>query len=214
MTLLTELVVVCHGEAACDVAGIVGGDVGCAGLTDRGRQQARLLAHRLAAEHAEQPFRSLHTAPRLRVRQTADEIADRLGLAVQVEPDLREPDHAAADARRWDDVWSRFGGTLRRYPDRRPAAGAESWHDYLARVQSSLRALVAGDTVRRIILVGHRETVEAVHVLLLGLGRGASARTGFTVDPAGVARWRLEVDPYGHKVWKLAGHNDTRHLYA
>ena len=36
----TRLVLVRHGEAECNVAGIVGGPQGCTGLTDLGRVQA------------------------------------------------------------------------------------------------------------------------------------------------------------------------------
>jgi probable phosphoglycerate mutase len=213
MTILTELVIVRHGEAVCNVTGVVGGDIGCTGLTELGHRQALQVAHRLAEEHAGEPFDSFHTTPRLRVRQTAEAIAARLRLAVTIEPDLRGPDHGASDGLRWEDVRERFGGNLRRYPDRRQAHDSETWHEYLARAQASLRSILAR-AARRILIVGHRETIEAAHLLLLGLGRGTSTRVGFLSDHAGIARWRLEADRYGQRVWKLAVHNDTMHLKA
>ena len=40
----TRLVLVRHGEAACNVGGVVGGRRGCTGLTELGRRQATALA--------------------------------------------------------------------------------------------------------------------------------------------------------------------------
>ncbi|WP_322761950.1 histidine phosphatase family protein [Frankia sp. Cr2] len=50
-----EIVIVRHGEAACNVAGIVAGEKGCTGLTVTGRAQTERLAARLTAEHAIRP---------------------------------------------------------------------------------------------------------------------------------------------------------------
>jgi probable phosphoglycerate mutase len=207
-----ELVIVRHGEAVCNVEGIVGGVAGCTGLTDRGRGQARTLARRLAGEHAHQPFDAFLTAPRLRVRQTADEITAQLGVPAVVHDGLRGPDHGDSDGRPWRVVRDAFGGNPRRYPDRPFAAGSETWNQYLARVGAALRRLLDRPPGRRILVAGHRETVEAAHTLLLGLPPGACTGLGFSTDHAGLARWRYDVDEYGQAVWRLVAHNDCCHL--
>jgi hypothetical protein len=46
----TELYLIRHGEAVANIEPIIGGMRGDAGLTDRGREQARLLEQRLRAE--------------------------------------------------------------------------------------------------------------------------------------------------------------------
>ena len=43
----TRMVLVRHGEAVCNVNGIVGGVIGCTGLTELGRRQISALAARL-----------------------------------------------------------------------------------------------------------------------------------------------------------------------
>ena len=43
------MVLVRHGEAVCNVAGVCGGPLGLPGLTDRGRAQVEGLRDRLAA---------------------------------------------------------------------------------------------------------------------------------------------------------------------
>jgi len=55
MAITTDLLVARHGEATCNTTGIVGGERGCTGLTDHGRQQAHQLAARLGTEHASPP---------------------------------------------------------------------------------------------------------------------------------------------------------------
>jgi hypothetical protein len=44
----TRIVLIRHGEAVCNVNGIVGGERGCTGLTDLGRRQVVALAERLS----------------------------------------------------------------------------------------------------------------------------------------------------------------------
>ena len=214
MAINSELVIVRHGEAVCNVEGIVGGEAGCSGLTRRGRAQARAVAHRLATEHTHRPYDAFLTAPRLRVRQTAEEISARLGLRPIVEEALRGPDHGDSDGQPWHLVRTAFGGNPRRYPDRSYARGSETWNQYLGRVGSALRGLLERYAGRRILIAGHRETVEAAHTLLLGLRRAASTYLGFSTDHACLARWQHTVDEYGHAVWRLVAHNDGAHLAA
>ena len=212
MTITTELVIARHGEAVCNTTGIVGGDGGCTGLTHRGRQQAHLLADRLVAEHRHRPYDALYTTPRLRVRQTADIIATLLGLTATTEPDLRGPDHGDADGKQWHDIKTAFGGPPQHDPDHPYASGSETWNQYLQRATSALRAILDRHPNRRILIVGHGETIEAAHTLLLDLPAGACLRLGFVTSQVGLARWQQHLNRFGRRVWMLATHNDTAHL--
>jgi probable phosphoglycerate mutase len=80
-----------HGQAHCNVRGIIGGPRGCTGLTDHGHHQAQQLAERLRADHAQTPITAAYTTPLRRTQETSDIIADQLGLPIAVEHDLREP---------------------------------------------------------------------------------------------------------------------------
>ena len=117
MAITTELIVARHGEATCNITGIVGGEQSCTGLTDHGRQQAHQLAARLANEHTVRPFDALYATPRLRVRQTADIVGTRLDLTATITPDLRGPDHGEADGKPWHDIKTEFGGPPQHSPD-------------------------------------------------------------------------------------------------
>ncbi|MGN9764279.1 histidine phosphatase family protein [Micromonospora sp. SD12] len=212
MAPTTELVIARHGEAACNVAGIVGGEHGCTGLTDLGRHQAEQLAARLAAEHAHRPYAAFYATPRLRVAQTAEIITRALRLPATIDPDLRGPDHGDADGRPWADVKTSFQGPPQHNPDRQYAPDSETWNEYLDRATAALQKILGRHDGERIILAAHGETVEAAHTLLLGLPRNACLRLGFVTDHASVAQWQRPTNRFGRTIWQLVTHNDTRHL--
>ena len=78
-----ELVIVQHGEAKCDVAGIVGGTIGDTGLTVAGRMQAARTAARMACELAVQPVCTVYTGSRPRMLQTGAIVASVLGAPLR-----------------------------------------------------------------------------------------------------------------------------------
>jgi probable phosphoglycerate mutase len=211
----TDLVLACHAEAGCDVAGIVGGPRGCTGLTDRGRGQAQRLAARLAAEHWGRRFDVLYTSPRRRARDTADIVAGVLGLPATVANPLRDLDPGDADGRprhTVDNIDAGVVGSPEYSPDQPYAPGAETWNQYLRRATAAMQAIVRRHRGQRILVVGHPETVAACHVGLLGLAPEVRLGLRFRTDPAGLTWWRREIDTVGMPVWTLIAHNDTSHL--
>lgn len=72
MALITELILVWHGEAHCNVMGLVGGPRTCIGLTDAGRDRVARLATRLGVAHAGgQPIDTLYITANRRIAETA-----------------------------------------------------------------------------------------------------------------------------------------------
>jgi probable phosphoglycerate mutase len=212
VAVTTELVLARHGEANCNVTGIVGGERGCTGLSPRGHDQAQRLAERLAAEHRIRPYQALFATPRMRVRQTASIIAAALSLPVTVLDELRGPDHGAADGQPWHDIKTAFAGPPQQSPDERWADGSETWNQYLDRATAALRSVLDRHTGQRVLVAAHGETIEAAHVLLLHLPAPARIGLGFVTDHAGITRWQQHVNRFDRHTWMLATHNDTRHL--
>ncbi|MGH3941836.1 MAG: histidine phosphatase family protein, partial [Pseudonocardiaceae bacterium] len=67
---MRELVIVRHGLAHCNLAGVVGGPRGCTGLTDLGRAQVALLAERLCQDAAGGlPVTAVRASPPPRARE-------------------------------------------------------------------------------------------------------------------------------------------------
>ncbi|WP_254665455.1 histidine phosphatase family protein [Frankia sp. CgMI4] len=210
----TDVVLVRHGEAHCNLAGIAGGDRGCTGLTLRGRGQVDQAGRRLEWMHHDRQFDVVYAGPRRRVRETAAVISLRLGLTPHIEPRLSGPAHGDADGKPWTDIWEAFGSSPADQPDRPFAAGAESWNAFLARATDCLQNIVTRHAGERILILAHAETVEAMHTLLLGLPAGSSARVAFTVAHASLTRWVHRTPEIGSARWTLVSHNDTAHLIA
>lgn len=80
-----QLLLVRHGESTGNVSGVLQTDDEA--LTDRGREQARAIAARLAARG---DVRSLYTSPLARARETASIIGEAVGLLAAPDPRLAE----------------------------------------------------------------------------------------------------------------------------
>jgi probable phosphoglycerate mutase len=212
----TELLVVRHGEAHCNVDQIVGGPLGCKGLTGNGRQQIRRLTARLRHEHADRPFSAMYTTPLVRVRDSAAIIGSDLGLTPSDEPGLAETDYGSADGRSWAEVVRDFGLIPVQEPDRPIAPGAEPWSWYLERATATLTAIIRRHASERVLIVGHGETVAAAAHLFLRLPARVRAHAGFAADPASLTHWAEQplswTRPQAGWRWTLLRHNDTQHL--
>ena len=74
-----------HAESAANAAERIAGSTDSP-LSDRGREQALAAAERLA----DIGIAAIHCSPQSRARDTAQAAADRLGLTLQIVPDIRE----------------------------------------------------------------------------------------------------------------------------
>ncbi len=202
-----ELVLARHGEGRCNAAGVIGGENGCRGLSDRGREQSARLADRLAALSGELPFDVLVCTPRLRVRQSATVIGARLGLPVTVSKQLRGQEFGAADGQPWEGVTNGFGGPPAHDPDRPIAPGAETWNRYADRVLAAIRALLTAHPGRRVVVVAHGKTAGLAGALLSGATDPRAGATDYVIDHAALSLWRRRPDG-----WNLVLHNDSSHL--
>ena len=133
---MTTLLLVRHGETDWNAEGRLQGHTDRP-LNDFGRRQAHALADRLAGEHDR---RGLRERPR-RAHETAEILGERLGLAVAVDPELRE--------KNWGNWEGLTGGpsALRVEYDRRDERGARERS--LARRRAHRRTRHPGRARRR-----------------------------------------------------------------
>ncbi|MEV0905455.1 histidine phosphatase family protein [Streptomyces hokutonensis] len=214
MTVTTRLVITRHGEARCNIAGRVGGERTCTGLTDLGRTQVEQLATRLTAEHrAGPPYDVLYAGPRLRLQESGQILADVLDLPLRTDSGLDGPHHAEADGLLWRDVEAAFGGHPAAHPDRPWAPGSDTWNGYLHRAVDALAALLQRHEGETLLLAAHGETIHAACHLLLGVPLSMSSRVYFGADHACLTRFDLHQDAYDRLAWKLTVLNDTAHLH-
>jgi probable phosphoglycerate mutase len=191
MSNRSELVFVRHGEARSNVTGTLAGP-GCAGLTEHGLAAAAAVADRLADMGS---FDALHTSTTRRAQQTASVIANRLGHVAVYQTGLRVPDPGSAEG----SPWSAFREAP--VPD-----DGETWAKYLRRASTCLSRIVDQGAGRRLVIVGHTETVAAAFAFLLGVTEFGRLR--FDIDYTALTIFRSGPD----KCWSLFRHNDDSHV--
>ena len=116
-----------HGETESNAAGTIAGSLDVA-LTPLGREQARLAARALADE----PITAIYASPLRRARETAQPIAEALGLPVTILDEIAE--------RNWGDLEG-----MPRHSHTRGAkpAGGESTESFMDRVLSGFAQIDA-----------------------------------------------------------------------
>jgi probable phosphoglycerate mutase len=204
-----RLTLVRHGDAYAGLHGIIGGRLGCAGLTELGVRQAEALRDHLAAtDHLRPDVLMASELPR--AIQTAQIIAPALGFdTVEQDCDLCEVHVGSADGLDWAE-WTTLYGPLDMpaEPDREFAPGGESWNGFHARVATTMARLAGEHPDRHVVAVCHAGVIQASLRVVFDIphpGTGARAQPSNT----GLTEWHH--DPELDR-WTLHGFNDTTHL--
>ncbi|HTZ09035.1 MAG TPA: histidine phosphatase family protein [Acidimicrobiales bacterium] len=204
----TRLVLVRHGEARCNVEGVVGGERGCTGLTDAGRAQARALHARLAATGELARADALVASVLPRALETAALIAPAVGGGAPAAADcgVCELHPGEADGLDWDTFRRRYGEPdFARFPDTAVAPGGESWGGFVDRATAALAALAGAHPGGLVVVVCHAGVVEASMVRFLPVAPGT--RPGLATTHTSLTEWAAE-DGW----WRLVRYNDAAHL--
>jgi broad specificity phosphatase PhoE len=189
-----------HGETSANVDGVWHGSIDTA-LTPRGREQAVLLAAHLAETRADAT--ALYASPLSRARDTAQPIAERLGLAARFEHDLREY-HLGE----WEGISyrtlakdHRLFERMQAEPDWEPGGG-ESARAVAARIARTLLAIAARHPGERVIVVSHGGALTLGLGLLLDESPAAWRRV---MDNCAVSDLRFDPTP-SIVVWNSVSH--------
>ena len=206
---MTRLVLVRHGDAFAGLHGTIAGRVGCRGLTDLGRRQARLLRDHLA--HTGRLRADVLIASELpRAIETAHIIAPALGVTdVPQDCDLCEVHTGQADGMDWIDYTAKFGAIdMVAEPDRVFAPDGDSWTSFHERVDRVMNRLVSEHPNQTIVAVCHAGVIAASLRVRLGFAHtDSSAR----LLPTNTSLTEWEHDPDLNS-WTLRSYNDSRHL--
>ncbi|GAA3537287.1 bifunctional RNase H/acid phosphatase [Nonomuraea rosea] len=150
----TSLLLLRHGETELSLERRFSGH-GDAELTPNGLAQAAAAADRLSRE----PYRLdvIVTSPLKRARQTAEAVAQRTGLDVDVEEDLREADFGDWEGHTFTEVQRRWPAELAAWladPTVAPPGG-ESFATAAQRVQAAGERLVERYEGKTVLAVSH-----------------------------------------------------------
>ncbi len=204
-----RLLLVRHGDAHAGFHGVIGGERGCAGLTDLGRAQAEALRDRFARS-ADLRADVLLASVLPRAVETASIIAPGLGLEIGgQECDLCEVHTGEADGLTWAAYADRYGSfDMEAEPDRLFAPSGDSWNSFHERVGRILGRLAAEYEDDTVVAVCHAGVIMASMRLLLGLPPGA---TSARLRPSNTGLTLWEHDPVLDQ-WSLHTFNDAGHL--
>jgi probable phosphoglycerate mutase len=206
--MTTRLVLVRHGEARAGVDQVMGGPIGCKGLTDRGRRQAEQLRDRLARTAEIRPDVLLaSTLPR--AIETAEIVAGAFPeLEIATHIDYCEQHVGECDGMAVDEYERRYGTFSTFEPEQPISPGGESPRMFDDRVRRTTSAMVEQYRDQTMMLFTH--------------GGFVYAATLFLLDAPGVHEWRgvweparntsLTVFVRGDRRWVLNRYNDAAHL--
>src|SRR5690606_32512874 len=154
VTAGTVLLLLRHGETPLSVERRFSG-LGEVELTPNGRAQAERAAQRLARE----PYSIdvIVSSPRKRARATAEIVAARLGVPVEVEEGLRETDFGAWEGHTFTEIQRRWPQELAAWladPSVAPPGG-ESFAHSARRVEETRQRILAEHAGKTILAVSH-----------------------------------------------------------
>jgi probable phosphoglycerate mutase len=191
---MTTFYLIRHGDTPA-VGHFVAGRAAGVHLNDRGRRQVEELAEQLAGE----PIRAVYSSPLERARETAEPLARRLGLAVQIVEELLELDFGHWTGKSFAELdplpeWRRYnsfrGGT--RIP------GGELMLDVQARAVGFMQRLGAERPGEAVALVSHGDVIRSALLHYLGM-------------PLDFYN-RIEIGPASVSVVAVAEHGPVVHL--
>ena len=172
----TILHLVRHGETALAGSGVIAGRMDVL-LSARGEAQARAAAALLAGR----PLAAVVASPLARARATAAPIAAAHGLAVELDPDLRELDFGAVEGLTFEELELRDPATAAAWvtrPHEVVFPGGEGLRDVATRAVRAARAVLRRHGGHEVAIVSHAGPIRA----LLGLARGLEPTAALALD--------------------------------
>lgn len=164
--LITRVSLVRHGESEAAAEDRFAGEIDVP-LSERGREQARKLAQRLAAE----PIAAVYSSPLARTKETARIIAAPHTLEVRERAELREISHGRWEGKRRSEVEALYPEEYGRW-DRDPFSfapeGGETGLAVTARALPCLLEIVETHRGTHVLIASHKATIRLVFCSLLG----------------------------------------------
>ena len=201
----TRILAIRHGETAWNVDTRIQGQLDI-GLNDKGREQARLLAHSLAGR---EPLHAIYASDLARAWHTAQAVGQAQGLVVVPHTGLRERAFGAFEGRTFTEIEAELPEQARhwrqRTPDWAPPDGGESLLALRERVLSAVHELAARHVGEQIALVAHGGVMDVLY------------RAATRLDVQAARTWQLPNTAVNRLLWtpeglSLVGWADTTHL--
>ena len=206
MRQTTRICFVRHGETDWNIEQRMQGHRDLA-LNATGEAQAAAAGRYFVGRQAD----ALYSSDLLRARQTAQPIAQALGLALTLLPALRERHFGRCEGLTYDEVAARYADDARaiesRDPDYCAPQGGESRRQHEARVLGCVARLLGDHRGQTIVVVTHGGVLDVIYRRALGLP--SNAPRDYAIPNAGI-NW-LTIDG---EQWQIERWGETVHLGA
>jgi len=202
---ITRIVAIRHGETAWNVDTRIQGQLDVP-LNGKGLWQARRLADALADEDVG----VVYSSDLQRAWQTAQPLAERLGLVPRPEPRLRERAFGVFEGLTWAEIERDHPEASERWRRRDPdfgPAGGETLADFYARCVASITALAERHPGEVLAVVAHGGVLDCLY----RAATRADLRAPRTWQLGNASINRLLYTPQG---LSMVGWADTGHLDA
>jgi probable phosphomutase (TIGR03848 family) len=136
-------------------------------LNEKGRKQAQLLAERLAGA----PIKAVYSSPLERAVETAQPLAEALGLEVMLRPNLIETDIGEwQDQKLWKLRRTKLWKVVQGIPSRMQFPGGESFADGQRRICQELEELTRRHEAKDVLVcVSHADPIKLAVAYFIGL---------------------------------------------
>lgn len=203
----TRLYLIRHGQSAGNAEGRFGGH-GPTPLSDLGKQQAEKTAKVLAKEG----INVIYSSDLLRAVQTAEPLAELLGLSINKSEAFRERHFGVLEGFTFDESKQAFPKDYYALVNRtvnHVITDGESYRQLLRRITSKLNEIVRGHQGAKIAIFSHTGAICFLTLHLLGaIHRGTKQTPWIVTSNCGINRFELRR-PRNVRVLAI---NDTRHL--
>ncbi len=208
-----ETLLIRHGETAWNRVRRMQGHSDIP-LNDEGQRQAHALGAALAVERPD----AIYASDLQRARATAQAVADEHGLAVQLDPALRERCYGAFEGLLYDDIARHhpqaFAQWRARDPNARFPAGereAETLHEFHQRSVDAVSAIARRHPqAERLVIVTHGGVLDCLYRAATGMA--IEAERHFGIVNAAVNRLRWDGERFLLLSWADAAHLEAAGL--
>ncbi|CAG4887430.1 histidine phosphatase family protein [Paraburkholderia saeva] len=164
--MTTQVLFIRHGETDWNRIKRIQGHIDIP-LAAGGIEQAQKLAQRLAREAAQGArLDAIYSSDLMRAQQTAQPVADALGMQIELRDSLRERSYGAFQGHDSDEIAVRFPDEYAHWQTRDPGFApphGESMRMFYHRVVHAIEPLVAAHPHGRIACVAHGGVLDCVY---------------------------------------------------
>ena len=203
---MTEIIIIRHGETEWNKTGCFQGHSDVP-LSAEGRAQAAMLGENLAVDHVDMIYASDLT----RAMETAAPLAQRFGLEVISDPQLRELNFGAWEGRNFNDVNAENPNAMKNFytdPEQADIPESEPFPEFQRRIAGRVREIVAQERGKRIVIVSHGASIRILLADILSM----PIRSIWHLSQLNTAVNKIRFEDDGFAVVTLM--NDTSHLRA